>query len=290
MIIVTGASGQLGRAIVEQLLSRHPAGRIGVSVRKPAEVQDLAARGVRVRRGDFSEPRTLFTAFEGASQVLMVSSNAGASGGDPITQHRSAIEAAREAGVGRIVYTSHMAASPDSLFGPARDHSTTEMMLARSGLSWTALRNGFYASTIPRLLGDARETGVIALPVDGKVSWTTHGDLAEAAAVVLSNPGCFDGPTPPLTAMTALDLTDLAAIASDIYGRPVRRETISDDLFTAQIAAQGTPVAAIQVMLGLYQASRVGEFSAIDLALQRLIGRRPIEVREVLETWCTFRS
>ena len=112
MIIVTGATGQLGRAIVDALLQQVPPGEIGVSVRDPGKAADIAARGVRVRRGDFSEPESLADAFDGAEQVVMISSNARSVGGDPIAQHAAAIAAAGRAGARRIVYTSHMARGP----------------------------------------------------------------------------------------------------------------------------------------------------------------------------------
>ena len=160
MIIVTGASGQLGHAIVEKLAGLVPAGGIGASVRDPSRAQDLAALGVRVRQGDFEDPASLTHAFEGATQVLMVSSNAASRGGDALAQHRVAIAAAREAGARRIVYTSHMAASPNSAFRPMHDHAATEAMLARSGLAWTALRNGFYAASGLAIMAEAFKTGL----------------------------------------------------------------------------------------------------------------------------------
>src|SRR5690606_3806064 len=125
MIIVTGATGQLGRAIVENLVRRVPAEQVGASCRDPEKASALVALGVRVRRGDFEEPASLAHAFEGATQLLLVSSNARARGGDALAQHRRAIEAARRAGVRRIVYTSHMAASASSAFPPMHDHAAT---------------------------------------------------------------------------------------------------------------------------------------------------------------------
>lgn len=193
MIIFTGATGQLGRAIVNKLIERVPAIQVGASVRNPEKANDLAALGVRVRRGDFDDPASLSHAFEGGTQVLIVSSNASASGGDPLAQHRSAIEAARAAGVGRIVYTSHMAASSASAFPPMLDHAATEDMLRQSGLAWSVLRNGFYAESGMLLMGDALQTGMLEAPVDGKVSWTAHADLAEAAAIILTDEGAMTG-------------------------------------------------------------------------------------------------
>lgn len=209
-------------------------------MRDPAKAADLAARRVHVRAGDFGHPQSLLHAFEGATQLLIMSSNAAASGGDPVAHHVAAIEAARAAGVHRIVYTSHMGASAISAFPPMRDHRASEAMLERSGLAWTALRNGFYAASGLMLLGDALTTGLIEAPADGKVAWTAHEDLAEAAAIILTRDGEYDGPTHPLTAEQAFDLADLAAIAST-PGRPVRRETITDDQLRERMTARSRP-------------------------------------------------
>jgi len=282
MIIVTGATGQLGRAIVESLVERVPASQVGASVRDPAKASALAALGVRVRRGNFDDPASLAHAFEGATQVLIVSSNASAYGGDPLAQHRSAIEAARAAGARRIVYTSHMAASSASLFPPMLDHVATEEMLRESGLAWTALRNGFYASSGMMFIGDALKTGALEVPADGKVSWTTHADLAEAAAIILADEGRYEGPTPPLTASHALDLADLAAIASGLQAQPVHRQILPDEEFRAKMAARGMPGRAVDMMLGFYLASRQGEFAAVDPTLGRLLGRDPISMQDVI--------
>lgn len=282
MIVVTGATGQLGRLIVESLITRVPVDQVAVSVRDVRKAQELAARGIRVRGGDFADPAGLAQAFEGASQVLLVSSNARAYGGDTLAQHRSAIDAARSAGVRRIVYTSHMAASPSSAFPPMLDHAATEQMLSDSGLAWTALRNGFYASSALFLLARGLETGVFEAPADGKVSWTTHADLAEAAAVILANEGMYDGPTPPLTAAQALDFEALCELASSILGRPLRRATVSEDQMRARLEAAGMPASGVDISLGLYRASRAGEFAAAGPALQKLLGRAPTSMREVL--------
>ncbi len=282
MIIVTGATGQLGRAIVEQLVTRAPASGLAVSVRDPAKAVDLGALGVRVRHGDFAAPDSLAHAFEGATQVLIVSSNARAQGGDTLAQHRAAIAAAVAAGARRIVYTSHMGASGTSKFAPMLDHAATEDMLRASGTAWTALRNGFYASSGVQLMGDALTTGVIEAPADGKVSWTTHADLAEAAAILLADEGRFNGPTPPLTGAQALDLADMAVIMSEVLGRAMRPEVLSDEDLRARMAARGAPGAAADMVLGLYRASRDGEFAAVDATLEGLLGRRPVEMREVI--------
>lgn len=252
MIVVTGATGQLGREIVKELLKRVPAHQVGASVRDPAKAADLSSLGIRVRRGDFDDGKTLEHAFEGATQVLVVSSNARASGGDPLVQHRTGFEAARAAGARRIVYTSHIAASPASAFPPARDHAASEDILRNSGLAWTTLRHGFYAQSGVMLMGDA---------------------------FILANEGRFDGPTPPLTGAEALDMADLATIASELQGCSISRKTLTDDDLRAKMVARGVPDGAVAIALGLYLASRNGEFATIDPALEQMLGRPAIRMR-----------
>ena len=281
MIIVTGATGQLGRAIVQKLVERVPAARVGVSVRDPEKAADLAALGVRVRRGDFGDREGLTHAFEGAEQVLFVSSNARAFGGDPLAQHQTAIDAAREVGARRLVYTSHMAAKEGSLFHPMADHVVTEAKLSRSGLAWTALRNGFYGASGLAMLGDLA-AGVVEAPADGPVAWAAHVDLAEAAAVILAREGLFDGPTPPLTGAEVLDFADLAGLAAESLGHTVVRKTITDDELRAKMAGRGVPGRVADIALGFYAASRNGEFGPTHPALGDLLGRPLTSMRDLM--------
>jgi NAD(P)H dehydrogenase (quinone) len=281
MIVITGATGQLGSLIVASLLERVPAAEMGVSVRDPGRAADLAERGVRVRRGDFSEPNSLADAFEGATQVLIVSANE--LGGKAVDAHVAAIDAARAAGAERILYTSHQGASADSLFAPMRDHAATEAYLAESSIPFTSLRNGFYATTVPFILGQALTTGEIVAPADGPVSWTAPPDLAEAAAIILADPGRFDGPTPPLTAPDVFDLQDVADILTKLTGRTIRRTVADDDEWAAGLAAHGAPEALATMMQGMFRAARRGEFSATSPTLGGLLGRPAVPLSSFLE-------
>ncbi len=275
MIVVTGATGKLGQLIVEELASRLPSRDLSVSVRDPAKAASLAERGIRVRQGNFADPKTLPYAFEGASVLLLISSNARAFGGDPLAEHQAAIDAAEKAGVQRIVYTSQIASSPTSAFAPALDHAATEEMLAKCRVAWTAMRNGFYADSALLFMGRDWQKGKIVAPADGKVSWTAHSDLATAAAAILTGVRTFEGPTPPLVAADALDLGDLAALGSSSIGIPVAREIISEDAFRDQAKQRGLPDGVVRIMLGYYEASRRGEFHKVDNTLEKLIGRPP---------------
>ncbi len=282
MIVVTGATGKLGKLIVDELASRMPVSEIGVSIRDPKKATKLQERGIRVCLGDFAQPNTLPHAFEGASQLLMVSSNARAFGGDTLAQHKAAIHAAKEAGVQRIVYTSQIASSPSSAFPPAHDHAATEVMLAESGLAWTALRNGFYADSALMFMGPDWQKGKIVAPRDGKVAWTAHTDLAAAAAAILTGVMTFDGPTPPLTGAEALDLAGLASVGSQLIRMPIARETVSDEAFAAQMRQHGLPEAVVGIYLAYYEASRRGEFDKVDSTLEQLIGKQPKTMHDVL--------
>jgi NAD(P)H dehydrogenase (quinone) len=279
MIVITGATGALNGATVEHLLKRIPADRIGVSVRDVAKAQHFADRGVRVRRGAYEDPAALLDSFEGAEQVLLVSSNDPSA--DGVAMLRVGIDAAVAAGARRILYTSHQHTGLDSPFLPARDHAAAEALLADSGVAWTSLRNGFYAHSLDWLLGSWRETGVIATPAEGPVSWTERADEAEAAAVILAGERHFDGPV-TLTASAAVTFDEIARIASELTGRDIRRVVVDDDKWLAEQVARGTPEVMGRFLLGFYHAAREGRFAGVDPLLGDLLGRQPRTVRDLL--------
>jgi NAD(P)H dehydrogenase (quinone) len=279
MIIVTGASGALNGATVDHLLDHVPAEEVVVAVRDPAKAQRFADRGVEVLRGDYADPNSLPAAFDGADQLLLVSSSDPQA--DAVSLHRAAIDAAVTAGVGRILYTSHQGAAPDTPFGPGRDHAATEQLLSESGVAWTSLRNGFYAHSLNWLLGLWRETGLITVPTDGPVSWTAREDAAEAAAIVLASDGAYDGPV-TLTANAAPTFEDIAAIASELTGRDIGFEAIGDDSWVGVQVAAGRQEFIARFMLGMYQAAHEGFFAGVDPLLGELLGRDPQTVRDLL--------
>ena len=176
-----------------------------------------------------------------------------------------------------------MGARPDSPFAPASDHAATKALLRDSGVPFTSLRNGFCVNTAKMLVDQALRIGTLTAPQDGPVSWTAPADLAEAAAVVLAQEGEFDGPTPPLAVSEAVDLADLAAIASEVHGREISRVVVTEDEYRDSLVAQGTPEQYAEMFLGMFRASHRGDFAAADPTLARLIGREPTPVRDVLK-------
>ncbi|MDF5723545.1 MAG: NAD(P)H-binding protein [Rhizonema sp. PD37] len=280
MLIITGATGQLGRAVIENLLTRVDSAQIVASVRDPAKATAFTSQGVTVRTGDFAEPNGLAAAFAGARQVLVTSVDQ--LGETALRMHQAAIEAACAAGAQRVLYTSHMGAQANSPFVPACDHAATEAILAGTGVPFTSMRHGFYAESAMHMIGHGLEAGEIRMPEDGPVSWTARADLAEADAVLLANEGRLDGITLPLTAPEAITMADLAAIASELTGREIKRVVLSDEAWRDEKVAQGVPAPMAEMLLGTFRAARRGDFATIDPALEELLGRRPQTMRDVL--------
>jgi NAD(P)H dehydrogenase (quinone) len=283
MIIVTGANGKLGRTVVEHLLKYVPAEQIGVSVRDPNQAQALQEHGIRVRQGDFDDADRLYNAFEGASQVVIVSSGILGESEIPdgIRRHQTAIDAAKKAGASRILYTSHIGASPTSPFAPMIHHAATEELLKASGIAYTSLRNGYYAASALLLVGGALNTGELIAPEDGPVAWTAHSDLAEATAAILGGQKLV-AMMPNLTGSEAIDMEGVATIASEILGRTIRRIVVSDEEFRDRMISQGVPEESVNMRMGMFLASRRGDFAQVDPALTKLIGRPPRSLKEVL--------
>ena len=280
MVVVTGATGQLGRAVVQNLLHRVSTDQIAASVRDAGKASDLAAQGVEVRVGDFSDADSLARAFANADQVLIVSADK--LGDEALRLHRTAIHAARRADVRRVLYTSHMGARAGSPFLPADQHAGTEADLAESRLAYTSLRHGFYAESCLQMIGDELASGELRTPEDGPTSWTARADLAEADAAILAAEGDWDGITPLLTAATAITMADIAVIASDVTGREVRHTVISDNEWRDARVAAGMPAMYADMLLETFRAARRGDFAATAPTVENLLGRPPRTMRDVL--------
>lgn len=162
------------------------------------------------------------------------------------------------------------------------DHAATETALRDSGVEYTSLRNGFYATTAAMQMTGAPKTGELAVPEDGPVDWTTHADLAEAAAVTLIDEG-LTGTILNLTGSEAVNMSGIAEIASELTGRQVRRVVVPDDEYRSALIAQGLPEHAADLLLGIFIASRQRRFTLVDPTLARLIGRSPTPLRDVLK-------
>lgn len=280
-IVVTGATGHLGRLVVQHLLADGvPAAEIVAAGRRTERLADLAEQGVRVAAVDYADPATLAAAFDGADVVLLVS---GSEVGQRVAQHRAVIEAAKGAGVGRVVYTSAPKADTSPLV-LAPEHKATEEILRASGLTFTILRNGWYTENYLGDLQQARETGeIVAAVAAGRVASAPRDDFAAAAAVVLRTEG-HDDAVYELSGDEAWDFDDLAAAATEVLGRPVVYRAVTSEERRAGLLAAGLDEGTAGFVVALDENTRDGLLAGADGTLSRLIGRPTTPLVEALRT------
>jgi NAD(P)H dehydrogenase (quinone) len=267
MIVVTGATGQLGRLVVDGLLAK--TSQVVAAVRDPRKAGDLAARGVQVREADYDRPETLATAFAGAEKVLLISSS---TPGQRLAQHEAVVKAAQEAGARHLVYTSVLAADTTKLF-VAPDHKATEQVIRDAGIPFTFLRNGWYtenyAQTVQQALatgsfaGSAGEAGLGAVP---------RIDFAEAAVAVLTGDG-HAGKTYELAGDTPWNYADFAAAITEAAGTPVTYQDVSPQQHRQLLVAAGLPEPVADMLVDADRGIRDGELAATTGDLRSLIGR-----------------
>jgi NAD(P)H dehydrogenase (quinone) len=279
-LIVTGASGQLGRLVALQLLDRASEDKLILITRRPHALTDLAERGADVRYGDFDDPASLPAAFAGGDRMLLISTN---NIGGRTHQHRAAIEAASAAGVRHVAYTSLTNPVPDHPTGDvAREHHETEELLMSSGMAWTILRYGAYADLQVPLGAIAVDYGKLVTNAgDGRIVPIARQDCAEAAVAVLTSDG-HEGKIYDVTGPEALSQADIAALFSEVSGRPVEVVPIGDRRLTWALTRLGTPKAVARAIVNLGVATRENYFDVMDPAFENLTGRDPRPLRDVL--------
>ena len=273
MILVTGATGHLGKLALQFLLTKLPASELAVLVRDPAKAADLQALGVELRTGDYFDYPSLEQAFAGVDTLLLVSSG---SLENRVAQHTNAVNAARANQVQHVVYTSMVSAAEDMKFLTGSDHYHTEQLLQQSGLGYTILRNAFYQEALLGLLGDAASSGQWHYPGQGAtLSHAARADLAEVLAVVGLNPAVHHGQTYNLTGTQPYTFPELAAGLSEAAGRPIAYVPVSLDDFRSALLAAGVPAPFVPMLVSVAEAQQAGQMSLVDEALPRLLGRAP---------------
>ena len=276
-IVVTGATGHLGRLTVEALLRRGIAAeQITATGRRTETLGDLAERGVSVRRADFDDPTSLREAFAGAEKVLLVSSS---EVGQRVAQHTNVINAASEAGVGLIAYTSIPKADTSTLL-LAEEHRATEQLLAESGIPHVVLRNGWYIENYTGQLPVYLEHGIAGAAGEGRVSAATRADYAEAAAAVLAEDGHvgaiyeLGGP--------AFTMPELAHVLSEVTGRSVSYTDLPVEQYTQVLVGAGLPDAVAAVFADGDRGVADGELYVSPVDLEHLIGRPATSLRDAV--------
>jgi NAD(P)H dehydrogenase (quinone) len=269
-LVVTGATGHLGHLVVEHLLARgtDPASIVATGRRTEA-LSDLAAQGVRTAKVDFADPATLDAALEAGDTVLLVSSS---EVGQRVAQHANVIDAAKRAGVARIVYTSASKADTSPLI-LAPEHKATEELIRASGVPFTILRNGWYTENYGQSVEQAKATGSFVGSVgDGRVSSASRTDYAEAAAVVLTTDG-HEGAVYELSGDVAWTQPELAQAISELIGREVTYQDLSPEDHSKALLAAGLDEGTVGFVVALDGNTRDGLLGDTSGDLSRLIGR-----------------
>lgn len=280
-LLVTGASGHLGRRVVELLLENYE-GKIVAATRTPEKLTDFKQRGVIVRHADFEDQDSLELAFEGVDRLLLISTHAVDVPGRRINQHRNAVEAAEKAGVRHVVYTSLMNPGPDSPAAVAPDHRGTEEALAATRMGWTVLRENIYTDVLLMSLTPAIQIGKLFNAIgDGKAAYITREDCARAAAAALA--ASFDGRRVlDITGPQAVSQDEVAAILSQLTGQEISYIPLELEMHIQNIVAAGLPRPVAQDLASFDAAVAQGKFSAVSSGVEELTGRKPISVSDFL--------
>lgn len=280
-LLVTGASGHLGRRVVELLLESQ-AGTIIATTRTPEKLADFSKRGVIVRQADFDNPSSLVEAFAGADRLLLISTDALGVAGQRLNQHRNAVNAAEQAGVSHIVYTSLINPDPDSPVLLAPDHYGTESALAESKMGWTVLRENIYAEVLLGSLIQAVQLGgLFNAAANGKAAYITREDCARAAAAALA--ASFEGRRIlDITGSEALSQTEVVALANSISGTQLSYVPLELEILIQNMVDAGLPRPLAETFASFDTAVAQGKFSEVTTSVEELTGRKPISIAEFL--------
>ena len=278
MIAVTGASGKLGRLVIEGLLDKVAAESVVAVVRSPEKVADFAARGVAVRRGDYADPASLTAAFEGVERLLLISSN---DLGRRAAQHRAAIDAAAAAKVRAMAYTSVLKAERTTVTA-LKDHKITEDTLRSSGIPYIFLRNGWYIENQTENLASPFAQGAFfGAAQNGRISAASRSDYAAAAVRVLTESG-HEGRTYELAGEQSYSMAELATTVSKWSNKSLPYKDVPPDAYKAALLGAGLPEPLANFLTEADIAVSRGELEAETNHLPDLIGRPPRTLADLL--------
>lgn len=272
-LAVTGSTGGLGGLVAQDLANRGVPQRLVVRSAGRAPTLDEAA----VVEAEYGDREAMVRALDRLDTLLLVSASESA---DRMAQHRAAVDAAAEAGVGHVVYTSFLGAAPDCTFTLGRDHWATEQLVRDAGLGFTFLRDSLYLDFVPHLAG---EDGVIRGPAgDGRLAGVAREDIARVAVAALLDPDAHRGATYDLTGPEAFTLTEAAAVLGEATGRDVTFHDETVEEAYASRAPYDAPQWQLDAWVSTYTAIRAGELATVSDDVRRVTGRDPVSLRELL--------
>ncbi|NUV45112.1 SDR family oxidoreductase [Streptomyces sp. CAI-24] len=268
-IVVTGATGELGRLVIDELLATVPAGEIAAVVRDKEKAAPLAARGVELRIADYNRPETLAGAFRSGDRVLLIS---GSEVGKRVAQHTAIVEAAEAAGVAQLAYTGILG-GPDADFALADEHKATERLILDSGLPYTFLRNGWYTENYTANFAPVLAHGaVVSNAGEGRVASASRADYAAAAATAVTGEGHL-GKAYELSGDTAWSFAEYAALLSEVTGREITYNNVPAAVHQEILVGAGLPEGFAAILTDVDEAIGRGRLAGTSGDLARLIGR-----------------
>lgn len=281
MILITGATGHLGMATIDNLLKKIPANQIVALVRDPQKAAALQAKGVTIRQGDYHNTASLKAAMQGISKLLLISSS---DFHERLQQHKNVIDAAAAAGVAHILYTGvslkNIESSPLRHF--LQDHFQTEQYIRDKNLTYTFFQNGLYAEVIPMFLGEnVLNTGIFFPAASGKVAFVNREDLAAVNAHVLTTPG-HENKTYPLTGGEAVSFDDIAKLLGEITQQNVPYISPEPQVFADALRQHQVPEHIIGMSLGFAAGMAHNDFDQVYPTVENLLGRKPTTLKTFL--------
>ncbi|MCW8097418.1 SDR family oxidoreductase [Streptomyces tauricus] len=274
-IVVTGATGHLGRHVIEGLLEKVPADQVVAVVRSEEKAADLAARGVRIAVADYNAPETFDSVFSAGDRVLLVSGNEFDKG--RVGQHKVVLDAAKAAGVALFAYTS----APGTLTAAlADDHRGTEAVILESGVTYTLLRNGWYNENYTENLAPVLEHGaVVQAAGEGRISTASRADYAAAAVAVLTGEG-HENTTYELGGDTAFGFAEYAAVVAEASGKEITYNAVPAETYKGILTGAGLPAPFAEILAGVDESIEKGELIVSTGDLSRLTGRPTTPIAE----------
>jgi NAD(P)H dehydrogenase (quinone) len=282
MIAITGATGHLGLATIQALTGKTTPSEIVAVVRDPQKAAATLPQGLTVRQGDYNDPASLLAAFQGVETVLLISTSE-LEYEARLREHKNVIDAAKQAGVRHLLYTSVVNPSRESAFGASPSHLATEEYLRASGLTYTILRNTLYLDIVPMLVGEGTLPGgkLYSSAGDGRVSYGLRAEMGEALANVLTSAG-HENQVYDIAPGPAYSFQDLAATLSDVTGQPIAYVPVSGEEIAAGLRQHQVPEPFINLLLGMSEAMKKGEFATPSPTLEQLLGRKPTDLKTYL--------
>jgi NAD(P)H dehydrogenase (quinone) len=279
-VVMTGANGRLGRSVARMIAKRGDADTVTLATRDPDKITDLVDLGFKAVRADFADPESMRTAFDGATTALVISMPGPIE--ERIPLHRNAFDAARDAQVGRLVYTSRVNPTYESLYPFARIHAFSEEYLKSIGLQTTIVRNTEYIENVVKIIGGAEDQSELLLPgATGKVPYIAVADVAEILSILLLEDG-HGGKIYELNGPEALSRSDIADIVGHATGRPTVTLPVTAEEFGEFTRKQGRPAFVVEMVKGLHAAIDAGEFANVWPDAAQLLGRQPQSPRAYL--------